>query len=509
VAVRVFGQRVGVVTGVLCALYWVLAYFDGELLLPVLLVPLVLLAFLLLFAGIERRSLVLISLAGLIFGFYAITRPNIVIFFPFAAWWVWRALRSSHRKRRLITTGLFAVGCALPPLGVTLRNGIVGNDWVFIASQGGVNFYIGNNPDSNGMQAVVPGTRQTWWGGYEDTVAIAEQAAGRPLKPSEISRYWFGRAFDYISTQPGHWLKLTARKALALVGDVELANNEPYEARRSDYWTLSAVPLSFGVIFSLFVAGLWPGLWPNRDRGAALPLQFSSLLLQFMLIYALTIVAFFVTGRYRVPLLPFVMMGAAATLVGLFDAARARRMPTLFVRLAVCLALFLLLRVDHFDVRASTRGFVELSTAQDLLDVGDAEGAVSKLEQIRRDRAIRVPEVYASLVRAYFKRNQPGDMAKIESVVREGLAEYPKNAELLWAAVLCEGRPGRELALLQATDRYLEQRPDDVRALNLAFGVALRVGNRDRASQYLSQAETAEPNDPRIAAMRRKLVEPD
>ena len=50
-------------------------------------------------------------------------------------------------------------------LPITIRNCAVGGDAVLIASQGGVNFYIGNNPDSDGRTAIVPGTPGDWWGG--------------------------------------------------------------------------------------------------------------------------------------------------------------------------------------------------------------------------------------------------------------------------------------------------------------------------------------------------------
>lgn len=256
VGARCFGRRAGAVAGVLCALYWVLAYFDGELLLPALLVFLALLGFLLAFSAVDRRSPWLAGLAGFVFGLYSITRPNMLVFFPFAAWWVARATRNSGRRAAAALALVFLLGCVLPPAAVTLRNGVVADDPAIVASQGGVNFYIGNNPRSNGMEAVVPGTRQTWWGGYLDTVEIAENEAGRELKSSEVSGYWFREAFRYIGDKPGDWLRLTLRKTLAMVGDPELPNNEPYEARRGRFLTLRSVPLSFTTLLALFVVAL-------------------------------------------------------------------------------------------------------------------------------------------------------------------------------------------------------------------------------------------------------------
>ena len=505
VATKVAGRRVGGLTGLLCAVYWVLAYFDGELLLPVLLVFFGTLGFLLTFSAVERQKVQLAGLAGLAFGLFAITRPNILVFLPFLIWWTVRVTGRLHLPRRGIFVGLMVTGCVLPPALVTLRNRVVSGDWVVVASQGGVNFYIGNNPESNGIQAVVPGTRQTWWGGFEDTVAIAEEAAGRHLKPSEVSRYWFGRAFAYMREHPGDWFRLMCRKALLLVSDVEPANNEPYEARRSRFWTLQCVPLRFGPLVALFVLGM-PILLMRRDAGAApdgLSLQrsFASLILQFVLVYALTVVAFFVTGRYRVPLVPFIILGASVALVSVFEWLTSRRWLRTVGFCGAALVLSALLMVDHLHVRSAMHGFAKLTDAQDMLAARDLDGAIAVLEDIRREQSVRAPEVYTSLIKAYFDRNRPGDVPLIQSAVRDGLERYPRHPELMWYDVLMSAGPGRESLALEALDRYLEVRPDDVRALILGWQMARTVGDKNRVEAYRKQAQQVAPNHELVAKM--------
>lgn len=512
VAARCFGQRVGLAAGLLCSLYWVLAYFDTELLLPVLLVFLALLGFLLAFIAVERRSPLVAAASGLAFGLFAITRPNILAFLPFAVLWTARVTRATVGRRALLSTVLFAIAFAAPPAAVTIRNRVVGDDWVVVASQGGVNFYIGNNSESNGMQAVVPGTRQTWWGGYEDTVQIAEEDAGRALKPSEVSAYWFRRAFAYVRESPGDWARLTLRKTLAFVGDPELPNNEPYEARRSRYWTFRAVPLSFAVLLGLFALSVPLALAPKRfglpeARGPrGVRRAFASILLQFAVVYAASIIAFFVTGRYRVPLIPLVAAGAAVTLVALWDLVRARRLAVAAGLIAVAVVATGVLKVDYLGAREATRGFVALSEAQDRLDIGDLDGGIERLERILAEGSVGGPEVPKALARAYVQRGAAGDRDAVLRVAEEGLRRDPDDPELLWYATTAHFERGNLGAANDRVRQYLALKPTDIRALYVAAGVSQALGASGEARSYLSLAEAVDPDHPLVATMRDLLA---
>jgi hypothetical protein len=55
-------------------------------------------------------------------------------------------------------------------------------------------------------------------------------------------------------------------------------------------------------------------------------------------------------------------------------------------------------------------------------------------------------------------------------------------------------------------ERYLKTRPDDLRALQLAFHTALRLDRPADAQQFLSRAEAVSPDDPRVVKMRAKAA---
>src|SRR5258706_416077 len=150
--------RAGLIAAALVAAYWPLFYFDNELISVALenaLGTAMLLA--LLVAG-RRRSKPLFALGGLLFGLAAIARPTVLALAPALPVFAWLEARPPDRLRAAFAaSALIGIGAAAAILPVTLRNAIVGGEFVPIATNGGMNFYIGNNPDSSGFTAVVPG----------------------------------------------------------------------------------------------------------------------------------------------------------------------------------------------------------------------------------------------------------------------------------------------------------------------------------------------------------------
>lgn len=318
-----FERRVGFAAAVLAALNWVLIYFDGELLIPTLAVPLNLFAlWRTLRAGSDptpRNA----GLAGLAWGVAAIARPNVLLFMPFLAGWLW--LRRSAGRTRLVLA--LTLGTLAPILPLTAYNAVAGDDCVLISSQAGINFWIGNNPQSDGSTAIVPGTRGGWWEGHRDTVGLAETAQGRELKPSEVSGHYMSKGWGHVlsSAAPAHWLW----KLRLFWTDWELGNNQEVRFFSHRYSSLARVlPMPFAWLAGLGLVGLVLAL-----RGPCRSKRFP--VWGFVLVYMLSVIAFFVCSRFRVPVLPPLMILAAFAGVRIFDHLRARRVaPFLILSLA-------------------------------------------------------------------------------------------------------------------------------------------------------------------------------
>ena len=182
---RAFSPAAGWIAAGTAALYGPFLYFEGELLpaaLAVFLNALALAA--LLWAGGGRSTWRWLA-AGLLLGLAALNVPSVLLFVPLALAWARLRARAS-----LPALGALVLGVILAVSPVTLRNRIVGGEWVPISYNAGINFYIGNNPDSGRTTRIRPG--RDW----QELTAMPEREAGITEKGGS-SRYFFGRSLEY------------------------------------------------------------------------------------------------------------------------------------------------------------------------------------------------------------------------------------------------------------------------------------------------------------------------
>ncbi|KPJ50548.1 hypothetical protein AMJ40_02490, partial [candidate division TA06 bacterium DG_26] len=311
IAKEVFNRRIGVIASLIAAFYGPFIYFEGELLIAGLMTFL-LLAFAFVFlrtCGHPTRKGLFVS--GLLLGLSTIARPNALILIPFVLIWLWVSSDRMLLQRSLIL--LSAISLIVCP--VLIRNYLVGKDFVPVAFQGGINFYIGNNPHSDGRTAIAPGTRAGWFEGYEDAIRIAEETEGRQLKPSEISNFWLSKGIEFMVERPWSYFRLLMKKFVFFWHGCELSNNKEiyfftrYSSLLKAVLWKSWLCFPFGVISPLFFVGLFLSLKYERERRMHL-VFFSGLILMYMV----SVVIFFVCARFRIPVLPFVIMFAAYAL---------------------------------------------------------------------------------------------------------------------------------------------------------------------------------------------------
>jgi Tfp pilus assembly protein PilF len=517
IGARLFSRAVGLLAGLGSALYGILIHFDGELQIPVLLLFLVLAFFYALLRALGeeatagRRSLRWSALSGALFGLAVITNPPVAVFLPALAWVFWDRVRCRLPARAVVAFGALAL---IPPAIVTVYNATAGHDFVVVASQGGVNFYIGNNPESDGHTAIVPGTRPDWWGGRFDTIKLAERALGRTLKDSEVSRYWFRKGLAFVAGQPLQWIGLTARKFALFWSAVEIGNNESIPHVES-YSPIMRLPfLGFGLVAPLGLAGIALAL-RRRRREAILPLA-------WIVLFMAGVIAFFVNARYRIPVLPFLLAFAAYAVLEGWACWRWGERRVLTVPAIVGALALLAVNVQaigHRENIAQAR-FADAVAWRQQGNVAEAERALrdavrldpglaqarANLANLLAERgetgdalrayqqaiaaAPRNPRGYANLASFYL---DAGNVAAAESTVTLGLTIDPENSEALRVlGVIREQRgdlTGAREAYLHAL-RFTRERP---RLENNLAGLAMREGKMDEAEARLRIAVDLEP----------------
>lgn len=333
------GFATGFVAGLLAALYWPFVYFDSHLLSAGVESFLNVGFLLLLLTAVKRENLPLFLAAGIVWGLSAITRPIVLAVTPGIVLWIWFVVGGRAKWKRWLTVcAALGLGGCLAVLPVTIRNAVVGGEAVLVASNGGVNFYIGNNPHTNGYSAIVPGTRADWEGGYEDTHRIAEDALGRRLTESEVSSFWFDRATDWIGEHPGAWSALLGKKLRLFWSPTEISNNAPI----GFFAEMAPISALFWFGFPLLTLLAAASLTVRRgpQRGWALLAIFGGL-------YMVTVVTFFVPARFRLPALPVLIVFAASGLTALPALVKTQRHGRLAAYVIVALAAMLLLRFNR------------------------------------------------------------------------------------------------------------------------------------------------------------------
>lgn len=480
---RVFGARVGLAGGILGAVYPFFIYYSHELLIVSLIVLLdVALVLAALRADQSGRGRAWL-LVGLVAGASAVARPNVLIFLPALFIWMWwkdLPRPGGERGRTVRAVALVVVGVAAVVLPVTARNYAVGSDFVPIASQGGINFFIGNNTASDGASAVLPVLGESWEN--EDVERIAEAHLGRELKPSEVSDFWYARGREFLLEHPAKAAALYLRKLVLFWDSYELANNKDiYYFGKMSFVFRALSWLHFGVIAPLAILGIFVSV--RRNRGAML-------MLLFALSYMFGVVLFFVSARFRLPVVPFLILFAASGGEWLIEQVRLRRARQLLLAASALIVLAVFVNHDFYSTHAGDRAQTHMTLGR----VAAAKGMHSDaLDEYRR--AIEISPNYA---KAY---NSMG--LALEQLGRddEALDSYMKAARIDSGLAMASNNIG-SLLLRRGDvekaeswfrkaieiDQYLEQAH-----MNLA--VILAEGGRlEEAEYHLSCAVTAEPD---------------
>jgi tetratricopeptide (TPR) repeat protein len=502
---RYVGRVAAIVAAVAMAAYGMLILYDHLFLMEWLLTLLLLLTLLVLSGAGKKSGVRRFVLAGAILGLAALGRGSVLFFAPFVLVWiaVGPSFRSAPALRWRWAAG-FLAGLALAIAPVTIRNYAVGKDLVIISSNGGLNLFIGNNPMGRGTYlpldriaraaGVKAAVDVNWMLTDPSGKRIAEAARGRTLKPSEVSSFWSERAMASIRADPGRALQIFGRKILLVWNAIEVPQIEDQGLYRDLIPFLRLPLVRFGWIAPLALLGVVLAITSGEWRRWLL-------ILLFLLAFTLSVAVFFVTARYRVPIVPAVILMAAYAGESLVRRAKPPNVRALAWPLLVLAAFAVLVHLPlaHFD---RSGAYVSLGAA--LADEGKFDEAITAFERARA-LAPGDPVAASNLGATMLKAGRNADAARI---FKEATERFPRVATLWRGLGESEARqnhaPEAAAAFRTATTldprdpmlwlrlggaEFASGRVDSARAA-LAHGLAVNPENRT-LREFASQMEAA------------------
>ena len=468
------GRRAGLIAGVLAAATGLLA-FNEILILQSSVDPfLTALALYGLTRAARDPSWGRLVAAGLALGALALNRPNALLAIAVVAL-LWVVV---HRSRAAVVQGLvLGLGTLLILAPAALRNRVVAGEFVLVTSHGGLNYYIGNNAQSDGTWRATPGVRASIEGQKEDVRNVAAKALGRPVTSSEASAYFYGLAWQWIRERPVQWATLQLRKLALTFNAVDVGLNVSYTYfARDEFSLLSLLPVGPWLIIPLGLFGLVAAA-PRSGRGGYIVWA------SFVPTYALGVAAFFVSSRYRLPLVVPLLITSGMALDWLWT--RARQPVTAAAAPAIA-GLVVLFAFVNWPVRADTGRMFEHEEriVQLIMDSHFADGKrlLAETEAQHPNPAV----MFYRVGLAFMDRGEPNDAALY---LGRALALNPTEPWIrfnLAEAYVRAGRPAEAIPHLEAA------RAAGIDPVTVAYDLAgaYRVtGERDRAREALASIQ--------------------
>jgi tetratricopeptide (TPR) repeat protein len=508
------GRFVPLAAAAICCLHGTLVYLDAQLLPTALDSFLLLLAVLALLRAGERRRPAWWLVPGLCIGLGAINRGVILLFLPVAAVWMIGILRrawpvgtpasraTDKAPPALVATSFAAL--VLPvvllivpvamhnarydvppraPLSVSAgatentASRLFHGSFVVLAANGGLNFYLGNHWS---LREINDPNHPLHFKTY-DSIQFAPLRERRIFSTAESESFLVGRTLRRIRDGPADYLKLLGRKITRLVNGSEIARNSNLYAYRQDSILLRVL--------------LWKA-WLAFPNGLLLPLAFVGIALgrrswrpHFPLLGAIAapsvlMIVFFVTARYRAPMLLLLAIFAAYAVETLVARWREGGRAVLYAPLSGLLVAAVVCNLPGVAVRKEHAVYERVNLGFMLAEDGRFQDALAQFET-----AVRIeptsPEAYGALALA---RKGQGRIDEAMRLYADALRSYPDDADTLNDLALTLLQMGRPAEAEPHLRLALRQRPENAEIRANLGALLVKRGRVDDGVRELREA---------------------
>jgi len=238
--------------------------------------------------------------AGVLAGITLLTKDSLIYFFPSLAFGF--LLLTQKISKTIVLTLIFGGAILLVVAPWIARNMMHTNRIVMITARSGACLYLGNNPST-----------QMPVGGDDWSPHVVDNAPDVPAgNLVDYDRYYMRKALAFIKENPNRFIELMGQKFKRLWTPV--ITDEPVGHLGKVIKFLKYV--TYVLIMALALPGMFLGLW-----------RFNRLFPMYALVaYTTLIHSITISGiRYRLPIMPFLMLFAASTVVILMQRGGARK----------------------------------------------------------------------------------------------------------------------------------------------------------------------------------------
>jgi tetratricopeptide (TPR) repeat protein len=525
---RVYGERAGLFAAIFCIAYAPYTLYETKILSTITEMFLGM-SFIYLLVRAEQDKRRIFWIAGSItLGLAIICRPQYLLVVPLIL--VILLLRHGKEPRSLLAPFAAILLLTSSIVGmVTVRNFVVGHDLVAISSNGGVTFAQGNNLLAGGALKALPGFTGSLATQRQEDMQIAQREAGRPLKPSESSAFWYRKGLGFIRNDPSAYLMLLLNKAALILNNYEVGNVYLVSIDKSLTPVLRLAFMPFGLIMAFAVPGF---LLCHRSNSGA-----SALMATFIGSTA-ALLLFFVCTRYRMTLAPAATVMAGGGLDYLLaNLANFRRTVSILIP---ALLIFILSLSPFFPFSAEEIRNAEsdhwmglaiayekngdpekaLRICEKAIDMSNAQytGYILKarvLRELNRDKS----EILASLQSAGDRMpgissaySMLGDQYLAERELEKAASCYSKALELAPGDTGIYRRLGAVLVKLgmyqrgrEIVGQGLKASPKDLELQYLYALLCFGQGDKEEALKYLQSVSAINPDYGLVRELLQKI----
>ncbi|MBI2416473.1 MAG: glycosyltransferase family 39 protein [Ignavibacteriales bacterium] len=272
-------------------------------------------------------------IAGALSGIAILIRPNFILaIMCTTVLYYFLVTRANKAMGSMKPKIQYLIGVVIFIFPLTIYNYSTGGSFTLFTANSGINLWIGNNIDALGVFK-----KPAEFNFDEDMTGkiYAEKATGKELTLSEVDDFWKSKTIDAVFNAPDKALIRFGQKILLFFSMSENPQSTYMDINFSKHYAPFSLSLSFmGYFLFLLLAGI--GLYFGYGNKV-----FFNFFLWAILFYALATAVFFVTGRFRMGLLPILALPAGYGIIKIGEAVKEKRYKSISIALIV--PLFVLL----------------------------------------------------------------------------------------------------------------------------------------------------------------------